>query len=324
MVANLKNQLIMQQISLLAPAKLNLYLGILGKQANGYHSLQTLFAFTNLADHLSFSTTSNQGEIQLNLPEQFANFAVEDNLIYQAAQLLQPLANQPLGITISLEKNLPLGSGLGGGSSNAATTLIALNKLWNIHLSRAELAQLGLQLGADVPIFIYGQAAWAEGVGEKFSPAKIEPAHYLLLYPGLSCSTQQLFSHPDLIRNSPYLAKEQLNQTEFIKKQFIQQHLGYNAFTPLVKQLYPAINHSFNWLTEQGLTGYLTGSGSCIYAQVTSQQQAEELALAYKEFMANLLPEQTTALDKQTNLNQPQAWAIQTQQENMAYQTVQR
>lgn len=287
----------MKPLHILSPAKLNLYLAILGRLATGYHSLQTLFVFTDLADELIFTPNSQQGEIKLitetSTQQPLAELPLEDNLIYQAAKLLQPFAQQPLGIEIKLIKNLPLGSGLGGGSSNAASTLLALNQLWQLGLTQQQLAELGLQLGADVPIFVYGQAAWAEGVGEQFTPAEIEPAHYLLIYPGLACSTAELFNHSDLPRATQRLTSKQRATTE----------LGFNAFQSLAQRLYPAINFSFAWLEQQGLTGYLTGSGSCIYAQVKSRAEAEQLAAIYQA--------EATAMQEKLALEfLPQAWAI--------------
>lgn len=263
-----------------APAKLNLYLAITGRLSDGYHQLQTLFVFTNLADELTFEVTKS-GEIELAVSANLAGLKLEDNLVYKAAVLLQQEAKQRsgasnLGIKIQLNKHLPLGSGLGGGSSNAATCLLALNDLWQVGLTNTELAQLGLQLGADVPIFIYGKAAWARGKGEVFTPANYTATSYLLIYPGVACNTAQLFSQPNLVRNTPVIAEADLASTP----------LGYNAFEPLVRSAYPSIDKTFNWLAERGLTGYLTGSGSCIYAPAMPEVAAK-LAQDYEQEISN-------------------------------------
>ncbi|HKM14342.1 MAG TPA: 4-(cytidine 5'-diphospho)-2-C-methyl-D-erythritol kinase [Marinospirillum sp.] len=251
-------------LSLPAPAKINLLLHITGKRLDGYHQLQTLFQFLDLHDDLHFQLT-NDGSIRL--APILAGVAVEDNLVMRAAQLLAPFRkNHQLGVAINLQKNLPMGAGLGAGSSDAATTLLALNLLWQLNLDLTQLAALGLQLGADVPVFIFGQTAWAEGIGEQLQSAKAEEATYVLIFPGCHCDTGSLFSHPDLPRNTP-----------LIHPQNAQQHLGENDFEALVRRLYPAVEAAFVWLAAEHQHGYLTGSGASIYCRLDNPAQAEAL-----------------------------------------------
>lgn len=254
----------MQSLNLPAPAKINLLLHITGQRADGYHQLQTLFQFLDLHDELNFKLTNNG---LVSLQPQLKGVAAEENLIMRAARLLEPLRkNLSLGVDINLQKNLPMGGGLGAGSSDAATTLLALNQLWKLDLNPTQLAALGLQLGADVPIFIFGQTAWAEGIGEQLQPAKAEEATYLLIHPGCHCDTGKLFSHKDLPRSTPLINSKNANQ-----------HLGENDFETLVRQLYPAVEATFAWLIAEKQQPFLTGSGACVYCKVTNQEEASNL-----------------------------------------------
>ncbi|NLW04440.1 MAG: 4-(cytidine 5'-diphospho)-2-C-methyl-D-erythritol kinase [Pseudomonadaceae bacterium] len=260
-----------------APAKLNLMLHITGQRADGYHQLQTLFQFLDLHDELTFQLTQDG---KTTLQPQLAGVAVEDNLIMRAARLLEPLrSNTNFGVEIHLQKNLPMGGGLGAGSSDAATTLLALNQLWQLGLNLTQLAKLGLQLGADVPVFIFGQTAWAEGIGEILTPTKAEEAVYLLVFPGCHCDTGKLFSHPNLPRSTP-----------LIDSKNIQQHLGENDFEPLVRQLYPAVEAAFTWLMAENQQPYLTGSGASVYCRMASKKQAKTLANKLPLSFAGLKP----------------------------------
>ncbi len=264
-------------LTLPAPAKLNLLLHITKQRSDGYHQLQTLFQFLDLHDELHFQLTANG---LITLQPQLKGVAAEDNLIIRAAGLLAPLRkNKQQGVAIHLQKNLPMGGGLGAGSSNAATTLLALNLLWNLGLNLKQLAALGLKLGADVPVFVYGQTAWAEGVGEQLQPAVAEEAMYLLIFPGCPCDTGELFSHPDLPRNTPLTSP-----------QTAQQHLGENDFEALVRQLYPAVEATFAWLAAENQQGYLTGSGASVYCKMTSKQQAEALLAKLPSNFAGFKP----------------------------------
>lgn len=262
-------------LTLPAPAKLNRMLHITGKRADGYHELQTLFQFLDLADELTFQLTD---DAQLQLHPPLPGVAAEDNLIIRAARLLLPLRqNKQLGIRIHLQKNLPMGGGLGAGSSDAATTLLALNQLWQLNLDLNQLAVIGLTLGADVPIFIFGHSAWAEGVGEKLQAWPVDESSCLLIHPGCHCNTASLFAHADLPRNTP-----------IINPRDLQQHLGENDFEALVRQLYPAVSAAFDWLKAEGLTPHLTGSGACVYTLLADSTQANALLSRMPEHFANL------------------------------------
>ncbi len=254
----------MTQLRLPAPGKLNLLLHITGQRADGYHELETLFQFIDLADELLFQLNSN-GEIELT-PE-LPDVALEDHLVWRAAKKLAPLRASPqVGITIQLQKNLPMGGGLGAGSSDAATTLLALNQLWQLNLTLEQLAVIGLELGADVPVFVKGHSAWATGIGEQLTPLACPEIYYLLIHPGCHCPTARFFQHPELPRSTPSIQPEQ--SAAFI---------GSNDFSDLAKQLFPSIAAGLKWLEDQGLKACLTGTGACIYAPLTSLQQGQAL-----------------------------------------------
>ncbi|MCX4028100.1 4-(cytidine 5'-diphospho)-2-C-methyl-D-erythritol kinase [Endozoicomonas sp. SM1973] len=239
----------LNKIQLPSPGKLNLFLHITDRRADGYHQLQTLFQFIELADELTFSLRTD-AKIQLtsDLP-----FKAEDNLVYKAAATLQQAAQISQGIDILLDKKLPIGGGVGGGSSNAATTLLALNKLWQLNWSLSQLAELGITLGADVPIFIHGFAAWAEGIGEKLTPVTPKELWYLLLAPDCHVSTAKIFNHPNLPRSTApvtfedFLANRCHNDCEF-----------------LVRNLYPGVDKCFQFLNNLGPVR-MTGTGACLF-----------------------------------------------------------
>jgi 4-diphosphocytidyl-2-C-methyl-D-erythritol kinase len=243
-----------------APAKLNLLLRVVGRRPDGYHLLQTVFQFIDLADELRFGLRSD-GVVRRagNLP----GVAADDDLCVRAARLLQRETGCRAGVDISLEKRIPLGGGLGGGSSDAATTLVALNRLWGCGLNRQALMRLGLQLGADVPIFIHGHAAWAEGVGEELSD--IEPVEdvYLLLAPPLRVDTGKVFQDPDLTRNSQRIRI----------RDFLAGEHG-NDFLAVVRKRYPPIAEALDWLDERA-EARLTGTGACVFAACASRAEAE-------------------------------------------------
>ena len=187
----------MNKIVYYAPAKLNLFLHVVGRRSDGYHLLQTVFRFIDFSDQVKL-TIRDDGKIQLNTP--ILGVPAEKNLCIQAAQLLQKESGTSLGVEIFLEKFIPMGGGLGGGSSDAATTLLALNRLWDLNWSKERLMGLGLNLGADVPVFIFGENAFAEGVGEKLKPIKLFPAWYLVLTPRVHVSTADIFASKELTR----------------------------------------------------------------------------------------------------------------------------
>ncbi|RUO43900.1 4-(cytidine 5'-diphospho)-2-C-methyl-D-erythritol kinase [Aliidiomarina taiwanensis] len=244
-----------------APAKLNLFLHITGQRDDGYHLLETLFQFLSVGDTLAFSRT-NTGDIQLTpgLPQ----VADEDNLIVKAARALLPYRlHTQAGIKIELTKRLPMGGGLGGGSSDAATTLLALNALWDIHLPLEKLAAIGLELGADVPIFVHGFAALARGVGEQLTPMHPEESWYFIVHPNVEVSTAQIFTHPNLPRNTAPLKDPQINWADH-----------HNDCENLVKSLHPQVALAHNWLLEYGASR-MTGTGACLFAPFTSKEAAQ-------------------------------------------------
>ncbi|GHA26782.1 4-(cytidine 5'-diphospho)-2-C-methyl-D-erythritol kinase [Oceanisphaera arctica] len=244
-----------------APAKLNLFLYITGRRDDGYHNLQTLFQFVDHGDSLSFATAPD-GELTLSPP--LPGVSPEQNLIIKAARLLQSKTGCTKGAHITLIKRLPMGGGLGGGSSDAATTLVALNRLWQLGLSTEQLARLGLTLGADVPVFIRGQAAFAEGVGDIFTPAHPPEPWYLVLHPDIEVATAAIFNDPDLPRNSPVLS--------------LQQRLllpWENDCEALVKKRHPEVAKLLGWLLEYA-PSRMTGTGACIFASFDRREAAEE------------------------------------------------
>lgn len=245
-----------------APAKLNLFLHINGRRADGYHELQTLFIFLDHCDWLRFHTNNSN---QVTIEPALADVPQEQNLIYRAAMLLKQHSAAPLGVMIELDKRLPMGGGIGGGSSDAATTLVALNHLWQIHLPIDELAELGRQLGADVPVFVRGHAAFAEGVGEQLQPVEIEEKWYLVLVPPSHVSTAAVFQHPDLKRDTP---KQQWHE--------LQQGDWHNDCEPLVKKNYPEVEKALRWLIEYA-PSRMTGTGACVFAEFEHEAHAREI-----------------------------------------------
>ncbi|MDE1463050.1 4-(cytidine 5'-diphospho)-2-C-methyl-D-erythritol kinase [Spartinivicinus poritis] len=245
-------------IQLPSPGKLNLFLHITGRQADGYHQLQTLFQFIELADELTFLLRADQ-KIQLtsDLP-----FKAENNLSYKAALALQQATKVDQGVDILLDKKLPIGGGVGGGSSNAATTLLALNQLWQLNWSLSQLAELGVALGADVPIFIHGLAAWAEGIGEKLTSVTPNEPWYLLVAPDCHVSTAEIFNHPNLPRSTApvtfedFLANRCHNDCEF-----------------LVRNLYPGVDKCFQFLNNLGPVR-MTGTGACLFVPFDCRSDA--------------------------------------------------
>jgi 4-diphosphocytidyl-2-C-methyl-D-erythritol kinase len=269
----------MKTFRLPAPAKLNLFLHINGQREDGYHELQTLFQFISLCDYLSFEITENPA---IELISDIDSIPVEDNLIFKAASLLQrhqheQLGTTPKGVKIKLEKNIPMGGGLGGGSSDAATTLVALNILWKIDLSFEQLSQLGLSLGADIPIFIHGHAAWGEGIGEKLTDTLPLTPFYLIVRPQCNVNTSEIFSHKRLTRDTPKLRIAAALE-EVLPDPFDSNSRYKNDCENLVCELYPEVKSAMTWLNSMS-NARLTGTGSCIYAPFASIQEAEDAAL---------------------------------------------
>jgi 4-diphosphocytidyl-2-C-methyl-D-erythritol kinase len=245
-----------------APAKLNLMLRVVGRRPDGYHLLQTVFQFLERADLLYFQPRSDGLVRRLTaLP----GVSAEDDLAVRAARLLQARSGCDAGVDIRLDKRLPLGGGLGGGSSDAATTLVALNRLWNAGLEPGELAALGLELGADVPVFVRGQAAWAEGVGERLSPLDLAEPWYLVLVPPCEVATGAVFGAADLTRNSP-----RITIGDFLAGDAV------NDCLPVVRRHYPPVAAALDWLGRHA-QARLTGTGSCVFARFEREDEAREL-----------------------------------------------
>lgn len=251
-----------------SPAKLNLFLYITGQRADGYHTLQTLFQFLDYGDTIDIAPRGD-GEIRLLTPVE--GVAHEDNLIVRAARLLMKAASesnrlpQGSGADISIEKRLPMGGGLGGGSSNAATVLVALNHLWQCGLSVDELAALGLTLGADVPVFVRGHAAFAEGVGEILTPVEPEEKWYLVAHPGVSIPTPVIFKDPDLPRNTPKRSIKTLLKCEF-----------GNDCEVIARKRFREVDAALSWLLEYA-PSRLTGTGACVFAEFDTESRARQV-----------------------------------------------
>lgn len=245
-----------------APAKLNLFLQITGRRPDGYHDLQTVFRLLEWGDRVHLQLR-NDGAIRRE-GERIAGVADADDLAVRAAKMLQDAANVAQGVDIKINKHIPTGGGFGGGSSDAATALLALNRLWGLRWPSAELARLGLQLGADVPVFIYGRNAWAEGVGERLLPIDLPPAWYLVAEPGVHSPTGPLFASPDLTRDSP-----PLKMADFVSG----ARLG-NAFEPVLRAREPAVDAALRMLSQVG-QARLTGSGSGCFVEFATRESAE-------------------------------------------------
>lgn len=250
----------MNELTLLSPAKLNLFLHITGRRTDGYHNLQTLFQLLDYGDELSFSLRQG-GQIILEPGVPGVDF--EQNLIIRAARLLEPYKTSRTGIDIKLQKRLPMGGGIGGGSSNAATTLVALNHLWECRLGKAQLQELGLKLGADVPVFTNAQTAWAEGIGEALQPIEMQPKWFLVVQPDCHVSTATIFSHKDLTRNTPA-----------IKVAAFLERGGRNDCETLVRRLYPQVDEALNWLAKFDNNAQMTGTGACVFASFETAEKA--------------------------------------------------
>jgi len=250
-----------------APAKLNLFLHIIGRRDDGYHLLQTIFRFIDLNDRLGFNLR-NDGVIQLQTP--LAGVAAEQNLCIRAAKLLQEEGSVNQGVDIYLEKHIAMGGGLGGGSSDAATTLIMLNSLWGLNWHRDRLMELGLKLGADVPVFIYGDNAFAEGVGEKLSAVDLPNAWYLVLMPPVHVSTAQIFASNELTRNTIPITIPPFSIRD-----------GHNDLEPVVCRMYSDVAKCIDWLKKLDNTTLvaMTGSGSSVFAEFETEAQAKEAYL---------------------------------------------
>ena len=249
-----------------APAKLNLFLHVVGRRPDGYHLLQTLFRFIDLYDTLHFTLREDGAVHRTNVIE---GVPEEQDLCVRAARLLQSETGCDSGVDIAVEKRIPLGGGLGGGSSDAATTLIALNRLWSLGLSRERLMQLGLRLGADVPVFVFGENAFAEGVGEKLQACPLPEAWYVVLFPPVQVPTVQIFGHPELTRDTVSITMRALSERQLPGGQQL-----HNDLQPVVCSLYPEVARYIAWLGNSG-KAMMTGSGACVFAEFTGRNEAE-------------------------------------------------
>ena len=247
-----------------APAKLNLLLHILGRRVDGYHELQTVFQFLTISDWLYFDVDRQPPGVRL--AGQPAGVPESTDLCVRAANLLLKTTQCKAGVTIYNDKRLPVGGGLGGGSSDAAATLLVLNRLWGLGLSPDELARLGLTLGADVPVFVHGQAAWAEGVGEILTPVTPPEAWYLVLVPPVSVSTAAIFSDPGLTRDTPGT-----------KIPDLLAGVGHNDCEAVVRRRYPEVAAALDWLNAFA-PARLTGTGGCVFAAFETQADAQGVA----------------------------------------------
>lgn len=258
----------MATLTLPAPAKLNLWLHIIGRRPDGYHELETVFQFLDHADQLHYSLRDDG---QIHLRTEIAGVPHDSNLIVKAARQLQQQSGCELGVDIWLDKILPMGGGIGGGSSNAATTLLALNHLWQLGWDEDRLAGLGLGLGADVPVFVRGHAAFAQGVGEQLTPVDPEEPWYVVLVPQVSVSTAEIFSHPELTRDSLPL-----------KMRPVPEGNSRNDCQPVVEQGYPEVRNALNLLGKY-TEARLTGTGSCVFGAFPSKAEADKVLALLSE-----------------------------------------
>ncbi|MYL23833.1 4-(cytidine 5'-diphospho)-2-C-methyl-D-erythritol kinase [Halomonas alkaliantarctica] len=249
-----------------APAKLNRLLHIIKRREDGYHELQTLFQLVDLCDTIGL-TPRQDGRIVLE--NGIDDVPHDDNLVVRAARLLQQTTNSDYGVRLSIDKRLPMGGGLGGGSSNAATVLIGLNHLWQLNLGMDQLASLGLQLGADVPVFVKGHSAWAEGVGEKLTAVTLDTPWFVIIHPEVSVSTPGVFQDPQLTRNTPPITMARALQGG--------APTWRNDCEAVVKKRYPPIAAALDWLSQHACS-QLTGTGACVFAAFATQQAAERIA----------------------------------------------
>ncbi|HUH40067.1 MAG TPA: 4-(cytidine 5'-diphospho)-2-C-methyl-D-erythritol kinase [Castellaniella sp.] len=252
-----------------APAKLNLFLHVVGRRPDGYHLLQTVFRFIDLADSFDFEPVhsgelSREGDIPPGL-------SAADDLVLRAAHALRRASGTSLGARIHYQKRIPTGGGLGGGSSDAATTLIALNRLWGTGLDRNALMRLGLGLGADVPVFLFGRPAFAQGVGEDLSPVQVPDQAYLVMRPPVHVSTAEVFSADDLTRNTPSVKISVF--ADWVSGQ--KGHFGHNDLADVVYRRHPQILAALRVMRHAGLDARMTGSGSCLFAPVDGLAQAQ-------------------------------------------------
>tara|TARA_A100001011_G_C14312509_1_gene846317 strand:+ start:3692 stop:4642 length:951 start_codon:yes stop_codon:yes gene_type:complete len=250
---------VLMRLNLPAPAKLNLFLHVLGRRLDDYHEIQSAMCFLELADLVSFREQKDGIQVQMDGVRQ------EDNLIYKAASLLSEIAHAS-GVEITVRKNIPMGAGLGGGSSDAATTLHGLNLLWGLGMQDEELANVALKVGADVPFFLRGFNAFVEGIGEKLTPIELAEVWYLILLPKTKVPTSQVFQSSDLTRDT----------SPITITRFLQEGILGNDCETVVRRLYPEVGAVIDWLREYG-TARMTGTGSCIFLETDDEAEAQAI-----------------------------------------------
>jgi 4-diphosphocytidyl-2-C-methyl-D-erythritol kinase len=246
-----------------APAKLNLFLHVTGRRPDGYHDLQTLFQLIDLTDRVGVTVRTDGEIVRLGGPPEVP---AESDLSVRAARALKAATGTSLGASLSVLKHIPIGGGLGGGSSDAATTLLVLNRMWGCELALPQLNQIGARLGADVPVFLHGSSAWAEGRGDQLTPVTLPPRWYLVIRPGVAVGTAEVFQAPELTRNSPLLTIRGFFESG-----------GHNDCEPVVRARYPEVREALEWLA-QSARAQLTGTGSCIFAAFASEAEARDVA----------------------------------------------
>ncbi len=257
-------------LTLFAPAKLNLFLHIIGRRSDGYHLLQSVFQLIDWCDTVTLTSTTNN---RISRTNPVAGIAEEEDLVVRAATLLQRKCQVPIGAEIKLQKELPVGAGLGGGSSDAASTLIGLNALWDLQLSRAQLMELGLELGADVPFFIHGSNAFVEGIGEVIQEVALPERLFIVLYPNRSIATKALFAHPELTRDHAPITINGFLASPLPDPAFI------NDCQAVAAQICPEVKHAIDWITEAlpGAKPQMSGSGSSVFAAIPWQADTVNL-----------------------------------------------
>ena len=276
-----------------APAKLNLMLHVVGRRQDGYHELQTIFQIIDLCDRIEI-TVRTDGSI--TRPKGPAGVPEAEDLVVRAARALQRVSGTRLGAEISVKKRIPLGGGLGGGSSDAATTLLALNQMWGLGYTSEQIAEIGGTLGADVPVFVAGRSAWAEGIGDQLIPVKLGPdSWFLVVFPGVSVPTAAVFQAAELTRNSPPTTMRGFLETG-----------GRNDCEAVVRARFPAVAEALDWLARYG-NARLTGTGSCVFAKFSRVEDAERIAArvpdAWRAFVAR-------GLDESPLLEQLGSWGV--------------
>ncbi|MDR3390345.1 MAG: 4-(cytidine 5'-diphospho)-2-C-methyl-D-erythritol kinase [Sulfuriferula sp.] len=257
----------MNEISCPAPAKLNLFLHVVGRRADGYHLLETVFRFVDYGDTVRLSLRDDGCIVRVQALE---GVPEEQDLCVRAARLLQQAGGVSLGVDIALDKRLPMGGGLGGGSSDAASVLLGLNRLWQLNWTRERLQALALQLGADVPVFVFGQSAFAQGIGEQLQAVRLAPAWYLVLVPPVHVSTPKIFAHQQLTRDSKTIRITDFSETELLLS------LTRNDLQSVVCAEYHVVAEYLAWLGQYA-QARMTGSGACVFAMFDSEVEAQRI-----------------------------------------------